>query len=61
MNRTCQLLSVLSLSALFAGACGSPMRHSPEAEWRRGQCQQILDEKMREKCEERVDVEYGKR
>jgi hypothetical protein len=47
------------LSAFAASACTSVPRNSSEAAWARGQCDQIIDKKMQEKCLERVEKEYG--
>jgi hypothetical protein len=49
---------LLALLVLFLPACSNVARNSSEAAWRRAQCEQILDEKMRLKCLERVDDEY---
>ena len=46
------------LFAIIAGGCAGP-RSSSEAAWERGQCDQIIDEKMRKKCLERVETESG--
>ena len=50
----------LVLLALLAGGCASSERNSPEAAWRRGQCEQNNDQKMREKCVEQVESEFGR-
>jgi hypothetical protein len=54
-------LTVLTLAVLLtpAGCASSP--NSSEAEWQRGQCMQINDEKAREKCMKRVEDEFGRR
>ena len=49
----------LILVALVAGGCAS-QRNSSEAAWARGQCDQIVDRKLQEKCIERVEREYGR-
>jgi hypothetical protein len=47
----------LILLALVAGGCAS-QRNASEAAWQRAQCEQINDDKLREKCVERVDKEF---
>jgi outer membrane biogenesis lipoprotein LolB len=54
------LLMLALVAALLLPGCASS-RYSPEAEWQRGQCGQINDEKAREKCLRSVDDEYGRR
>jgi hypothetical protein len=44
---------------LVSGGCSTSGRDSSEAAWQRGQCEQIVDTKMREKCLEQVDRESG--
>ena len=46
--------------ALLLSGCASSSDAS-EAQWQRGQCAQIIDKEAREKCERRVDREYGRR
>ena len=59
MLRIMKLVAILLLPMAFA-ACSSVQRNSPEAAWQRGQCEQILDQKLREKCLERVESEFGR-
>ena len=54
-------LAALALAALLVPTGCATSRGSSEAEWQRGQCLQINDEKAREKCMRRVDDEYGRR
>jgi hypothetical protein len=49
----------LALAVLLLPGCATS-RNSSEAQWRRGQCAQINDKDAREKCEKRVDQEYGR-
>lgn len=52
--------ALLSLALALTG-CSDLPSHSSEAAWGRGQCGQIVDVKMREKCLQRVDSEYRSR
>ena len=52
---------IVAAIALAAGGCASSERNSPEAAWRRGQCDQVVDPKAREDCMKRVDEEFGRR
>jgi hypothetical protein len=54
-------LLLLLLLALSLGGCASDPANASERAWRRGQCEQIVDTKMREKCVEQVDREFGRR
>lgn len=56
--RTATTIFVLVLAA---SGCTGVERNSSEAAWRRGQCEQIVDTKQREKCLERVESEFGRR
>jgi hypothetical protein len=53
-----RVAALFFLFTVVAGGCSTPSSSS-EAAWQRGQCQQINDEKMREKCLERVERELG--
>jgi hypothetical protein len=44
---------LIFLAALLAGCASS--RNSPEAEWQRAQCRQIVDRDAMKQCLERVD------
>jgi hypothetical protein len=58
MNRA--IFCLIVVAATLLPACASS-RNSSQAEWARGQCEQINDEEARKKCFERVDAEYGRR
>jgi outer membrane lipoprotein SlyB len=51
---------VIAIVVLALAGCAA-QNNSSEAAWRRGQCAQILDEKMRTKCLDQVDSEFGSR
>ena len=55
------VLALIVTAAALLPACASSRKNSSEAEWARGQCEQINDEEARKKCFERVDGEYGRR
>jgi hypothetical protein len=44
---------------LTAPGCAS-RGDTSEAAWRRGQCGYIIDDKLREKCLEQVEREFGR-
>jgi hypothetical protein len=52
--------ALILLALLAPWGCASGSRDSPEAAWRRGQCGYIIDDKLREKCLEQVDREFGR-
>ena len=54
------LALMVAACVLLAGCAGNP-RNASEREWQMAECQRILDEKMRERCVERVESEYGRR
>lgn len=54
-------VGLLLVAALSTGGCASDPANASEREWRRGQCEQIVDPKLREKCLEQVDREFGRR
>ena len=54
------IAAVLVPLALILAGCASTPRNSAEAAWQRGQCEQIVDPKMREKCLERVENDFGR-
>ncbi len=57
--KTTAVVAILLLGFLLGG-CSSVPRDSSEAAWRRGQCEQIVDEKLRQKCLDQVDAEFGR-
>ena len=57
MNAAALALAVLA-TMLLAG-CANPGTAS-EREWQRGQCGQIVDKELRDKCVDRVEREYGR-
>ncbi len=59
MLRIMKLVALLLVPLVFA-ACSSVPRDSAEAAWQRGQCEQVVDQKLREKCLERVEKEFGR-
>ena len=52
--------ATIVMLVLAAAGCTGIERNSSEAAWRRGQCEQVVDTKQREKCLERVESEFGR-
>ena len=49
-----RIAALLLVIAVAAGGCAAPASSS-DAVWKRGQCEQIVDREIREKCIERVE------
>jgi len=49
-----RIVLLLLFLATVAGGCAAPGTSS-DAVWKRGQCEQIVDREIREKCIERVE------
>ncbi len=53
-----KVAATVILGLLLCGCAGS--RNPSEAAWQRGQCEQIVEDKLRQKCIERVEREHGR-
>ena len=49
-----------ALAALALPACAVPDKDASAREWEHSACLQIIDEKARKRCLDRVDSEYGR-
>lgn len=59
-KRSIAFATLLALAAGALASCGTVSQRDVSArEWQRSQCNQIIDEKARERCMKRVDEEYG--
>ena len=52
-------MAAILVAGLLLHGCAGP-RNPSEGAWERGQCEQIVDPKLRQKCLERVEKEYGR-
>jgi len=60
IEKTLIFTAIAVVLGSFAGGCAATQRNSSEAAWRRGQCEQVVDPKSREKCLEQVEREFGR-
>jgi hypothetical protein len=53
------ILLLLALLATLPGCALDRNRNSSEREWRRAECDRVIDRDARERCLKRLDDDYG--